>query len=474
MTSTIGQTEFIKYFSNPNDTTTGGVVSAFQGGAILGTIINVFTGDRLGRKLSVFAGACVSCFGCALQAGAVNMVMLIIGRFIAGVAVGMLTSVIPMYAGEMAEASSRGMMSGLLQWMLSWGYLVAQWIGYGCSFVENAFQCEYLLKISLPRGITEADYLVSSGRFPLAFQCIPGLILAGGIWFLNESPRWLMEKDRHDEALATLQRLHGDGTPEKQEYIEMEFQEIRDVIDAERASTKITWTTIITKASWRRRLILGCGVQAFGPLSGINVINYYGTRIYASLGIDTQTSLMIIGISGALSIVYCTGGLWALERVGRIKPLIIGSIGMAGALVANAAMSQHYDEGNNNQLRAMVAMNFVFSFFYTFVGIISWVYPAEIFPVDIRNQGNSLTTFTNWTFNLVFAQFSPSALTNIGFRYFYVFFVFNIIAMLCYIFFYPETKGKTLEQMDLLFGDSNDVPVSDEKLSQGATVEHVN
>jgi MFS family permease len=182
---------------------------------------------------------------------------------------------------------------------------------------------------------------------------------------------------------------------------------------------------------------------------------------------------MIIGISGALSIVYCTGGLWALERVGRIKPLIVGSVGMALALVVNAAMSQHYDESNTNQLRAMVAMNFVFSFFYTFVGIISWVYPAEIFPVDIRNQGNSVTTFTNWTINLVFAQFSPSALTKIGFRYFYVFFVFNIIAMLCYFFFYPETKGKTLEQMDLLFGDSNDVAAVDEKLGQQAVVEHV-
>ncbi|KAJ5637429.1 hypothetical protein N7490_007308 [Penicillium lividum] len=447
ITSTIGQTGFINYFSNPNDTVTGGIVSAFQGGAILGTIINMFTGDRLGRKMSVFAGACISCFGCALQAGSVNMTMLIIGRFIAGTAVGMLTSVVPMYAGEIAEAPNRGMMSGLLQWMLSWGYLIAQWLGYGCSFVDTAFQW----------------------RFPLAFQCIPGLTLACGVWFLSESPRWLMEKDRHDEALATLQRLHGDGTPEKEQYIELEFQEIREAINAERASTKITWTSILTKASWRRRLILGCAVQAFGPLSGINVINYYGTRIYASLGFDTKTSLMIIGISGALSIVYCTGGLWALERVGRIKPLIIGSAGMGLALVCNAAMSQHYNESNTNELRAMVAMNFVFSFFYTFIGIISWVYPAEIFPVDIRNQGNSVTTFTNWTINLVFAQFSPTALSNIGFRYFYVFFVFNLIAMVCYMLFFPETKGKTLEQMDILFGDSN-VPLSaDEKVAE---VEH--
>ncbi|PYH28363.1 general substrate transporter [Aspergillus neoniger CBS 115656] len=350
ITSTIGQTEFIRYFNNPNDTVTGGVVSAFQGGAILGTIINIFTGDRLGRKMSVFAGACISIVGCALQGGAINMTMLIIGRFIAGVAVGMLTATVPMYAGEMAEAASRGMMSGLLQWMLR--------------------------------------------RFPLSFQCVPGLVLMAGVWFLQESPRWLMEQDRHEEALATLHRLHG-----------------------------------------------------------INVINYYGTRIYSSLGIETRTTLMIIGISGGLSIVYCTIGLWALERVGRIRPLIVSAAGMAAALVCNAAMSQHYTETNTNQLRAMVAMNFIFSLFYTSPGIISWVYPAEIFPVDIRNQGNSITTFTNWTVNLVFAQFSPTALSNIGFRYFYVFFVFNLIAMVCYIFFFPETRGKTLEQMDELFGD---------------------
>jgi MFS family permease len=262
-----------------------------------------------------------------------------------------------------------------------------------------------------------------------------------------------MEKDRHEEALALLHRLHGDGTSQKDRFIELEYREIRDVIAADRANESISWFSIITRPTWRRRLLLGCGVQAFGPLSGINVINYYGPQIYESLGIDNHTSLMIIGISGALSIVYCTIGLGLLDRVGRVKPLIVSAVGLALALVVNAALSQHYDATNTNQLRAMVAMNFVFSLFYTPLGIISWVYRAEIFPVDIRNQGNSITTFTNWTINLIFAQFSPSALTNIGFRYFYVFFVFNLIAMLCYIFFYPETKGKTLEQMDEMFGD---------------------
>lgn len=159
---------------------------------------------------------------------------------------------------------------------------------------------------------------------------------------------------------------------------------------------------------------------------------------------------MIIGISGSLSIVYCTIGLWALERFGRVKPLIISAFGLGAALVCNAAMSQHLDPTNGNMLRAMVSMNFVFSLFCTPLGIISWVYPAEIFPVEVRAFGNATTTFTNWTLNLIFAQFTPQALDSIGFRYFYVFFAFNMIAMLCYIFFYPGKLQYRLNMDELL------------------------
>jgi MFS family permease len=162
---------------------------------------------------------------------------------------------------------------------------------------------------------------------------------------------------------------------------------------------------------------------------------------------------MIIGISGALSVVYCTIGLYLLDRVGRIKPLLVSAAGLAAALLVNAVQAEYLDENNGSQLRSMVAMNFVFSLFYTPLGIISWVYPAEIFPVEVRALGNAITTFTNWVINLVFAQFSPAALSAVGFKYFYVFFVFNIIAFVCYWFFFPETKGRTLEQMDVLFGD---------------------
>jgi MFS family permease len=278
--------------------------------------------------------------------------MLFVGRFIAGAAVGILTSTIPMYAAELSESKYRGLQSGLLQWFLSWGFLVAQWLGYGLSFTHTSVQW----------------------RFPLAFQCIPALVLSLGIWFLSESPRWLVEKGRHEEARMVLLKLRSSsGNSAIEELVDLELREIVDVVAADRLQNQTSWKIIFSKPSWRQRLLLGCGVQAFGPLSGINVINYYGPRICKILGIETQTSLTIIGISGALSVVYCTIGLLLLDKIGRVKPLIVSAAGQAAALVANAAMSQHLNENNENELRAMVAMNFVFSFFYTPLGIISRV-----------------------------------------------------------------------------------------------------
>lgn len=141
ITSTIALDTFKKYFDDPSDTIVGGIVSAFQGGAIAGTIFNMLFADKLGRRLTIFVGAMVSVLGSSLQAGATNMAMLIAGRFIGGVAVGQLTSTIPLYAGELSQPQHRGVLSGLLQWMLGWGFLVAQWLGYGCSFNSTEFSC---------------------------------------------------------------------------------------------------------------------------------------------------------------------------------------------------------------------------------------------------------------------------------------------------------------------------------------------
>jgi len=152
-----------------------------------------------------------------------------------------------MYCSEIATSEDRGKLSGLLQFILSWGFFVAQWLGYGCLQVDSPFQW----------------------RFPLAFQIVPGLVKAAGVWLMPESPRWLVEKDRYDDALQVLNKLHSTG--DNQDFIDLEFREIRDTIVAEKSVAVRSWKKIISRPSWRRCLFLGMGVQACGQFSGINV-----------------------------------------------------------------------------------------------------------------------------------------------------------------------------------------------------------
>ncbi|KAL5344191.1 hypothetical protein ACLOAV_010839 [Pseudogymnoascus australis] len=443
VSSTLAQPHFIATFGNLSDAVIGGIVSCYTGGAIIGTLFVSLINDRFGRKKAIFFGAGIGTFGCALQAGSTSLGMLIAGRILAGFSIGILTSTIPMYCAEIAPAEHRGALAGLLQWMLSWGFLVAQWMGYGCNFVDSAFQW----------------------RFPIAFQCVPAGILFCGALFLDESPRWLVDKERFEEAHKSIRSLHGNG--QNQDFLDQELEDIKVSVMLERQANATTWKFFFTNPVARKKLLLGCGVQFFTQTSGLNVVAYYGPRIYATLGIDVNTSLKIIGISGCLAVVYTSIALYFLDKVGRIKPLIVGAFGCGSALLVTAVLSQYYAPGpgaNQSALRAQVAMNFVLNFFFVALGVVSWVYPSEIFPTELRAKGNSATTFVNWATGLFFAQISPIALGNIGFKYFYVFFVFDMIATLCFAFFYPETKGITLEAMDALFGG---------EICQPSTVEHV-
>jgi hypothetical protein len=173
-----------------------------------------------------------------------------------------------MYCSEIATSEDRGKLSGLLQFMLSWGFFIAQWLGYGCFQVNSNFQWRFPLSFQVIPG-KNLFGIISSETFTNYTQQFLGIIMAGGIWFLAESPRWLVEKERYEEAQTVLARLHGTGNNE--EFLELEFREIRDTIVAEKTIAVKSWTAIFTTPSWRKRLFLGMGVQAFGQLSGINV-----------------------------------------------------------------------------------------------------------------------------------------------------------------------------------------------------------
>lgn len=236
------------------------------------------------------------------------------------------------------------------------------------------------------------------------------------------------------------------------EQIEDELNEIHQSIFRERGTDDGTsWTVLYQDPAIRKSLLLACGIQLFTQTSGVNVIGYYGPKIYSALGYTSSSALFIQAIYGALALLWNTVCLAVVDRIGRRTLLIPSMIGMGASLCVEASLVRAFDPqttDNQQALRASVAMNFVFSVFFTSLGVISWIFAGEIFSTPMRARGTAVSTFTNWAANLVFAQCSPLALSKMGYRYFYVFAACNWVAGLIIWFYYQETqKFSTLESV---------------------------
>lgn len=435
MTQVIGSKNFMDFFETTEDSPIlGAIVSTFAGGAVIGALSGGLTMDRIGRKASIQIGAFVAIIGAILQAAANHLAMMLVGRIITGWAVGIMSMAVPVYQAECAHPATRGLMVGLSQQMIGIGFIISTWVGYG----------------SLKRPDTDSF----QWRFPLAFQGLPGIFLLIGLFFLPESPRHLIEKDREEEAMKVLTKLRSGSD---QATIDAEFREIRATIHAENAITAPGWTIMFKVPTWRKRLLLGTGVQVFTQLTGINVINYYQTIMYKALGIEGETNRLVTAIYNFVGpIANLIFIFFLIDRVGRKGPLIFGTVGITVLLIIEAALGSQDLEKNDAMSRAGVAMIFLVSIVFSWsFGPVSWTYMSEVMPMQIRARGNAFATgIGNWLMNVIFSQASPQGLGELGWKYYFVFVAFNIVVTLpCIIMYFPETKGLSLEEIDLLFGD---------------------
>lgn len=287
---------------------------------------------------------------------------------------------------------------------------------------------------------------------PLSLQALPALLLLLSIFLIPESPRNLIQRGKDDLAARALRKYRLDHNRDNDREIENELHEIHESISQEQITdTGNSWKVLYQDTVVRKSLLLACGIQLFTQTSRVNVIGYYGPRIYASLGYTSSSALFIQAIYGALALLWNTVCLAVVDRVGRRKLLIPSMIGMGACLCVEASLVRAFDPqttDNQQALRASVAMNFVFSVFFTSLGVISWIFAGEIFSTSMRARGTAVSTFTNWAANLIFAQCSPLALSRMGYRYFYVFAAFNWAAGLVIWFCYPETQRySTLESV---------------------------
>jgi len=410
MTDVIDSPNFLDFFNTDKSSAIiGAINSTFSGGAVFGSLMGGFTMDRFGRKRTIQIGAAIATVGGVLQCSAANLAMILVGRIVAGWAVGLMSMSVPVYQAECAHPSIRGMIVGLTQQGIGIGFIVSTWVGYGSRHTSDASSFQW--------------------RFPLGFQIIPSVLLLVGLIWLPESPRYLIEKDRDDEGMKILRKLHYDGSND--EWIQTEYNEIRATLSAEKAITAPGWAVMFKVPQWRKRLLLGTLIQVFTQLTGINVIGYYQTTMYNALGIEGHRAVLVAGIYN------CIGPLanlififFILDRVGRKKPLLVGAFAITLALFAEAGLNAANPDGTRTgySIGGVFFLFLVSVIFSLSFGPISWVYMSEIMPMQIRGRGCAWATgIGNWLVSTLFAQISPIALGKIGWKYYFVFASFNIL-----------------------------------------------
>ncbi|KAJ7097090.1 hypothetical protein B0H15DRAFT_31565 [Mycena belliarum] len=418
-------------FNNSN--LQGLIVSIFVLGCFFGMIPVAYAADYFGRRITIQIGAAVYIFGGALQTGAQNMDMMLVGRFFAGFGVGIMSDLAPLYQAEIAHPSIRGRLTTLQQFMLGIGAFTASWVTYGCS-----------------AGLKHQP---SEWRIPLGIQIIPALPLISFILLLPESPRWLAEKGRMDEAQATLARLHANGNIDDP-FVLSQVKDIQADIYKAKDIGESSWTELFTVPSNFRRLSLGYILQFSVQMTGSS------TRILLFQSINS-----IIALLGEAACV-----MW-IDATGRRGPMIIGNVVSGLSFVVGAILMARWPgtvDNNAVSPRAFGESDFysaalsrhtilristwVFNFFFSScIGPLSWAYPAEIYSTRTRAKATAITSSASWISNFFIAQVTPPAFLGIGWKYYLVFAICGHTNALFIWAFFPETTGRRLEEMDALF-----------------------
>ncbi|KAL3422408.1 High-affinity glucose transporter 13 [Phlyctema vagabunda] len=433
--SVVASNSYLTMFK-PTESETGIVVSFFTGGAFCGAGLAGPAGDKLGRRWTIILGSLIFILGGSLQTGAQHIHYLWAGRWIAGVGVGFLVMIIPLYQAEIAHPSIRGRVTALQQFMLGIGAFVAGWISYG-TFIHLTSSAQW--------------------RIPLGLQLLPAVILAVLILGFPESPRWLMDKGKTTEALHTLARLHAHGN-EADPWVRAEFDQIQDSITFEHEHEAKSYVELFTNRSCFRRLFIACALQASIQMTGVSAIQYYSVTIYGQIGISAADTLKYQAINSIIALIGQACCVAFIDKFGRRKPLIIGNLCNMVTFIIACILIARFPPGDTNNKAAswgFIIMTWLYNFsFSATCGPLSWIIPAEIFDTRTRSKGISIATMVSFAFNTLIGQVTGSAMTNIGYKYYYLFIICNFTNALFFYCFLPETARLPLEEMNFLFNNA--------------------
>ncbi|KAK2764086.1 hypothetical protein FQN52_008776 [Onygenales sp. PD_12] len=420
--------EFLAVFNNPSASLLGFLVASYEVGALFGAIFTFAVGDRFGRKPSNIAGAIIVSIGAILQTATQGLAQFLIGRLIAGFGLGIMTTVIPIWLTECATPTSRGRMMAMQLSNLIMGLIIANWLDYGMAFHPGSVQW----------------------RLPCAFQIVFCLIVLALVPFLPESPRYLCAAGRVEEATVALAALRGGEIDS--ETVTTELQEIQYALAVEDREAG-SWTDVFRDngiSGWTR-VAIAFSANFFQQLSGVNVMSSLGPYVFESIGMSRYEALLV---AGGLQVYYFLSSLvpwYAVDRVGRRRLFMIGSVGMGVCMMLSAIF---VGIGGKRLGYAAAVVLYIFHTFFT-LGWQSnmWVYPSELLPLKLRLRGGALAVVSQWLFTFLVVEITPVMITNIGYKSYVVFAVINFVTLPCVYFCYPETTRLPLEAVDLLFAD---------------------
>jgi len=392
-------------------------------GCAIGAAVAGVLSDWLGRKKVLFFSAIlffISAVGTALPK---NITTFIIFRIIGGLGVGAASMTSPMYIAEISPARIRGRMVSVNQFAIVTGFLVVYFVNY---FI--ALQGDQMWNQE------------SGWRWMFGSEALPALLLLVLLFFVPESPRWLTKQNRSDEALEILTRVDG------AEYAKTELLEIKDAIAHESGSLKQ-----LLQPGMKIVLVIGIVLAVLQQVTGINVFLYFGTEIFKKMGSETNAALLQTVVVGTVNLTFTIIAIWMVDRLGRKPLMMIGSVGMGLSLLGMglAAYCQKTD---------LWVLLFILGYIACFalsVGPVTWVILSEIFPTRIRGRAMAIATVCLWVANYVVSQTFPMMEENnwllAKFHHAFPFWLYGIFCVVLVTFvwrFVPETKGKTLEEIE--------------------------
>jgi sugar porter (SP) family MFS transporter len=408
---------------------TGWYVSSALVGCISGVAMAGVLSDKYGRKKVLILSALffgVSAIGCTFAIGFNDLVLY---RFIGGLGIGVASMVSPLYISELSPAHKRGRLVALYQFAITIGIL--------CSYFSNA----YLLKLSQSESFAQStgtiyQIMVSEvWRIMLGTSAIPAILFLLLLQIVPESPRWLTIQNRETEALTILHKIVDDEEAQK------EMNDIKSNLARESGGL-----SIVFKGSFRLPMLIGISLAFLTQISGINAIIYYGPGILEKAGLPIADALGSQVIIGLVNVLFTLIAIWKIDQLGRRPLLIAGVIGILSSLIIVGGL--FYFNINNTYLLLTFILFFIACFAFSY-GPVIWVLLSEIFPAKIRGQAMALATFSLWIGTALVGQLTPLLLEKLSpAGTFWLFALVTTPALYLSIKIIPETKGKSLEEIE--------------------------